>query len=164
MRIRVISLALFLGVVVSSSSLLYRTSARTEPAAEKSPVLRALEEELQRDKQMLTQKGDPAPYFMGYKVNDVKTSIAVASETTMQYLSSAAWALLAVATIAANVNRRKNVILAEKTARMALLPWAESWIGKRCYALTIYCNSGEVKRRSSSRLRLGGIRCDCNCP
>src|SRR5258708_8825048 len=79
MRIRVISLALFLGVVVSSSSLLYRTSARTNPSAEKSPVLRALEEELQRDKQMLTQKGDPAPYFMGYKVNDVKTSIAVAS-------------------------------------------------------------------------------------
>jgi predicted Zn-dependent protease len=79
MRIRVISLALFLGVVLSSSSLLLRTSARTNPAAEKSPVLRALEEELQRDKQILTQKGDPAPYFMGYKVNDVKTSIAVAS-------------------------------------------------------------------------------------
>src|SRR5262249_53538356 len=79
MRIRVISLALFLGIIASSSSFLYRTNARTNPAAEKSPVLRALEEDLQRYKQILKQKGDPPPYFMGYKVNDVKTSIAVAS-------------------------------------------------------------------------------------
>jgi predicted Zn-dependent protease len=41
--------------------------------AVKSPVLKALEEEVQRNKQILTSKGDPPPYFIGYQVVEVNS-------------------------------------------------------------------------------------------
>jgi predicted Zn-dependent protease len=48
------------------------------PAAE-SVVLRALREELARGKEILGQKGDPPPYFIGYQVTDLQYSLVSAS-------------------------------------------------------------------------------------
>jgi TldD protein len=49
-------------------------TANGKPAA-KSPVLVALEEELQRAQKILKAKGDPAPYLIGYQVADTHYNV-----------------------------------------------------------------------------------------
>ena len=44
------------------------------------PVQRALEEEAKRAMTVLTQKGNPKPYFLSYQVNESKTSEILADE------------------------------------------------------------------------------------
>src|SRR5262245_41652566 len=44
------------------------TPASANQQTAKGIVLRGLEEEMQRAKEVLTRKGDPAPYFIGYQV------------------------------------------------------------------------------------------------
>jgi len=48
------------------------------PAAQKSPVLRAMEEELQRSVGGLKEKGDPAPYFLSYHITE-EDSISIST-------------------------------------------------------------------------------------
>jgi len=57
-------------------------SAQTTPA---DPVQRALEEELKRAMTLLTQKGNPAPYFLSYEVNESKTAEITASLGALQF-------------------------------------------------------------------------------
>jgi len=44
-----------------------------------NPVGRALEEEVKRAMDVLSQKGDPKPYFISYEVNEIKTAEVSAS-------------------------------------------------------------------------------------
>jgi predicted Zn-dependent protease len=60
------------------------------PAAAQStsdPVQRALEDEVKRAMSVLTQKGNPKPYFLSYEVNETKTAEATASLGALQYSS-----------------------------------------------------------------------------
>src|SRR5215510_15629447 len=57
-------------------------SAQTTPS---DPVQRALEEEIKRAMTQLTQKGNPAPYFLSYEVNESKTAEITASLGALQY-------------------------------------------------------------------------------
>jgi TldD protein len=57
--------------------LICLTPARANQQAAKGIVLEALEEEMQRAKDLLTRKGDPAPYYIGYQVFEThQTSIS----------------------------------------------------------------------------------------
>lgn len=49
------------------------------PNAAASAVIKALKEELNRAQDVLSKKGDPPPYFIGYQVTDVKVTLASAS-------------------------------------------------------------------------------------
>jgi hypothetical protein len=44
-----------------------------------SPLTKILSTELERNYSVLKQKGDPAPYFMGYEVTDSETDAILAS-------------------------------------------------------------------------------------
>src|SRR5678815_3497182 len=56
------------------------------PAAAQTPdpVQRALEEEAKRAMDLLTKKGSPAPYFLSYEVNEVKSAEVSASLGALQ--------------------------------------------------------------------------------
>ena len=58
-----------------------------EPAAAQSTdlVQRALEDEVKRAMSVLTQKGNPAPYFLSYEVNEGKSAEVTASLGALQY-------------------------------------------------------------------------------
>ena len=58
-----------------------------EPAVAQSadPVQRALEDEVKRAMSVLTQKGNPAPYFLSYEVNEGKSAEVTASLGALQY-------------------------------------------------------------------------------
>lgn len=49
------------------------------PTAAESTVIKALKEELTRAQDVLSNKGDPPPYFIGYQVTDVQVTLASAS-------------------------------------------------------------------------------------
>jgi predicted Zn-dependent protease len=52
------------------------------------PVQRALEDEVKRAMSVLTQKGNPKPYFLSYEVNEMKTAEITASLGALQYSSA----------------------------------------------------------------------------
>ena len=58
-------------VLLMSVGLLPQTTTAQRPAS--NPVLQALEEEMQRAMNVLGKQGTPAPYFMGYEVNETAT-------------------------------------------------------------------------------------------
>ena len=49
-----------------------------------SPLVKILADELDRNFSVLKQKGDPAPYFMGYAVTDIEADQLVASQGSLQ--------------------------------------------------------------------------------
>jgi predicted Zn-dependent protease len=53
-----------------------------------NPVGRALEEEIKRAMEVLTKRGDPAPYFISYGVNENKSVEVGASLGALQYSSA----------------------------------------------------------------------------
>jgi predicted Zn-dependent protease len=70
-------------LVLTCGGLLQQPAvAQTTPS---DPVQRALEEELKRAMTLLTQKGNPAPYFLSYEVNESKTAEITASLGALQY-------------------------------------------------------------------------------
>src|SRR6185436_15433473 len=70
-------------LVIACGGVLQQTVVAQTPAA--NPVGRALEEEVKRAMDVLTKKGDPAPYFLSYEVNESKTSEITASLGALQY-------------------------------------------------------------------------------
>ena len=60
-------------------------AAQSSPA---DPVQRALEDEVKRAMSVLTQKGNPPPYFLSYQVNEQKTAEIAASLGALQYSSA----------------------------------------------------------------------------
>jgi len=48
-------------------------------ASAQSPLIKILSDELDRNYQTLKQKGDPAPYFIGYSVIDQEADVISAS-------------------------------------------------------------------------------------
>ena len=49
------------------------------PVSAQSPIVNVLSDELDRNFKVLKDKGDPAPYFMGYEVTDDEADVLVAS-------------------------------------------------------------------------------------
>ena len=47
-------------------------SVAQQRAVPPAPITRALQDEVQRAMNVLTQKGSPAPYFINYQVNEVQ--------------------------------------------------------------------------------------------
>lgn len=64
-------------------ALCLRASAQ-KPAATPSPVLKALEEESKRAFDVLRKQGDPAPYFISYSVNEVRSVEIEASQGALR--------------------------------------------------------------------------------
>ena len=60
-------------------------SAQGAPA---DPVQRALDDEVKRAMSVLTQKGNPPPYFLSYQVNETKSAEITASLGSLQYSSA----------------------------------------------------------------------------
>ena len=71
------TLAVALVVTVGFSGLLAER-ARAQ-GAESSPLLRAMEEELQRSMHELGERGDPPPYFMSYSVTETERATLASS-------------------------------------------------------------------------------------
>jgi len=63
----------FIAVIRALVCLSLLMPAATAQKTTPSPVLQALDEELKRAFDLLKQKGDPAPYFIGYSVNEVES-------------------------------------------------------------------------------------------
>jgi TldD protein len=61
--------------------------AAAAQSASVDPVQRALEDEVKRAMSVLTQKGDPKPYFLSYEVNEIKSADIRASLGALQYSS-----------------------------------------------------------------------------
>src|SRR5688572_22311519 len=70
-------------VVLVCSGLWQQAAVGQNSAA--SPVARALEEEIKRAMDLLTKKGDPAPYFISYEVFETKSVDIEASLGALQY-------------------------------------------------------------------------------
>lgn len=70
-------------VVVLISSGLWQQAVSGQATA--NPVGRALEEEIKRAMELLTKKGDPAPYFISYGVNESSTVDINGSLGALQY-------------------------------------------------------------------------------
>ena len=62
--------------------------AAAAQSASVDPIQRALEDEVKRAMGVLTQKGNPAPYFLSYEVNEAKTAEITASLGALQYSST----------------------------------------------------------------------------
>ena len=60
-------------------------AAQIAPA---DPVQRALEDEVKRAMSVLTQKGNPKPYFLSYQVHETKTAEVTTSLGALQYSNS----------------------------------------------------------------------------
>src|SRR5437867_10732538 len=58
------------------------------PAAASGPVLQALEQESKRGMDVLGKKGDPAPYFISYEVNEITETDISASRGALKSDSS----------------------------------------------------------------------------
>jgi predicted Zn-dependent protease len=69
-------------VLLMSVGLMPQMSTAQKPAT--SPVLQALEEEMKRAMTVLGKQGTPAPYFMGYEVNETATVDIQASQGALQ--------------------------------------------------------------------------------
>src|SRR5262245_13773924 len=59
--------AWLVGIAFASGSVL---AQRTAPVPAPAPVSQALEQEIKRAFDLLRQKGDPVPYFIGYSVRE----------------------------------------------------------------------------------------------
>ena len=64
------------------------TPASANQQAAKGVVLKGLEEEMQRAKELLTRKGDPAPYYIGYQVFETDQTNISASRGALRNSSS----------------------------------------------------------------------------
>ena len=60
-------------------SLLLLNTNNFAQVSNKSPIIKALEEEQQRAFEIFKQKGNPAPYFLGYQVTETTSTIVSAS-------------------------------------------------------------------------------------
>ena len=60
-------------------SLLFLNTNNFAQVSNKSPIIKALEEEQQRAFEIFKQKGNPAPYFLGYQVTETTSTIVSAS-------------------------------------------------------------------------------------
>jgi predicted Zn-dependent protease len=69
--------------MVVAAGLVVQQSVVAQVAAV-NPVGRALEDEVKRAMNVLTQKGDPAPYFLSYEVNEVTAAEVTASLGALQ--------------------------------------------------------------------------------
>ena len=74
------SIAIITLLVCISPLIQTATAQRTTPG----PILQALDDELKRAFQVLRQKGDPAPYFISFGVNDIETTELEASLGAMR--------------------------------------------------------------------------------
>jgi predicted Zn-dependent protease len=72
-------------LVLTCGGWLQQAAGQSAPA---DPVQRALEEEIKRAMSVLTQKGNPAPYFLSYQVNETKSAEVTASLGALQYSST----------------------------------------------------------------------------
>jgi len=70
-------------LVVACGGMLQQAAVAQNSTA--NPIGRALEEEVKRAMDVLTKKGDPAPYFLSYEVNESKTAEMAASLGALQY-------------------------------------------------------------------------------
>jgi TldD protein len=70
-------------LVLTCGGLLHQAAAAQSAPAD--PVQRALDEEIKRAMNVLTQKGTPPPYFLSYEVNESKTVEIAASLGSLQY-------------------------------------------------------------------------------
>lgn len=61
-------------------ALLFTCASAQAPA----PLIQILTSELERNFNVLKEKGDPAPYFMGYEVTDNETYVIIAAEGALQ--------------------------------------------------------------------------------
>ncbi len=71
-----------LGIVLALPVLGLLTQAAQRPAS--SPLMQALEEELSRASEVLREKGNPAPYFISYTVNEIQSTEISASLGALQ--------------------------------------------------------------------------------
>jgi TldD protein len=62
--------------------------AAAAQSAPVDPIQRALEDEAKRAMTLLTQKGNPVPYFLSYEVNETKSAEITASLGALQYSST----------------------------------------------------------------------------
>jgi hypothetical protein len=69
-------------VLLMSVGLVPQTTTAQKTAT--SPVLQALEEEMKRAMTVLGKQSTPAPYFMGYEVNETSTVDIQASQGALQ--------------------------------------------------------------------------------
>ena len=69
-------------LVLTCGGMLHGAMAQSTPT---DPVQRALEEEVRRAMNVLTQKGTPPPYFLSYQVNESKTAEIATSLGALQY-------------------------------------------------------------------------------
>src|SRR5437016_13991796 len=74
------SIAIITLLVCISPLIQTATAQKTTPG----PILQALDDELKRAFQVLRQKGDPAPYFISFGVNDIETTELEASLGAMR--------------------------------------------------------------------------------
>ncbi|HVT59017.1 MAG TPA: metallopeptidase TldD-related protein [Thermoanaerobaculia bacterium] len=81
------SLTLVVATAVSTGSVFAASPARAGPS-EKSAVLQALEEEMQRSVEGLKAKGDPAPYFISYYVTEREGVRVSVSRGALRHRSS----------------------------------------------------------------------------
>lgn len=59
-------------------SLCFAVSLHAQGSTTETPVVRALQEEMRRAMDVLGKRGDPAPYFISYEVNEI-TSVEIAA-------------------------------------------------------------------------------------
>jgi len=69
----------FLTVFAAVATLVAGSAAIAQNTPPASAVSRALEDEVQRAMKVLRQKGNPGPYFIGYEVNDIRSTEVEAS-------------------------------------------------------------------------------------
>ncbi|HMW01286.1 MAG TPA: TldD/PmbA family protein [Acidobacteriota bacterium] len=89
-----VCICLMVGSLVSESVLGAHRSQ--SPDVKKSVVLQALEDELQRSFKILTQKGDPPPYFVSYTASDIHRVEVTASLGALQNSQNSHYRLLDV--------------------------------------------------------------------
>src|SRR6058998_2697648 len=65
-----------------------RQSVVAQRPAASGPVLQALEQEIKRGMDVLGKKGDPAPYFISYEVNEITETDISASRGALKSDSS----------------------------------------------------------------------------
>ena len=75
------SLSTFIALCLVAFSV---ASQQSKPAASKSVVMTALEEELKRAQQILKQKGEPAPYLIGYQLTETHYNVVSATRGALQ--------------------------------------------------------------------------------
>lgn len=88
-------------LVLTCGGVLQQAAAQSTAA---SPVQRAIEEEMKRAMNVLTQKGTPPPYFLSYQVHETKTAEITASLGALQYSNTESQRLLDIEIRVGNYN------------------------------------------------------------